>query len=293
MCRSLERNRQLSLAISQALASLEPAVCRSCNWLHFGMTKRDIADLFDLTGRVAIITGGTRGIGRALAEGFAACGAKVVVASRKAAACAETEDALVAQGAEALGVATHMGDLAAIEHLVEATVDRFGALDIVVNNAATALTMPIAQITPEAWEKSYSVNLLGPVFLARTAFPHLTRSEHAAILNVISVGALTWSPTTAMYSGAKAALLSFTRNMAAEWAPQRIRVNALAPGTVDTDMVRNTGPEAIERMAQISWQKRIAAPDEMIGPALFLVSDAASYVTGQLLVADGGYAVAR
>jgi NAD(P)-dependent dehydrogenase (short-subunit alcohol dehydrogenase family) len=257
------------------------------------MDEKDLLRLFDLTGRVAVITGGTRGIGRALAEGFAAAGAKVVVASRKSEACTETEQALIAQGAEALGVPTHMGDLDAVANLVDKTVERFGALDIVVNNAANALQMPLAQLTPEAWEKSYSPNLKGPVFLMKAAYPHLKASAHAAVLNVISVGAITWSPGTSMYAGAKNALLAFTRNAAAEWAPDHIRVNALAPGTVDTDMVRNTGPEAMERMTQISQMKRIADANEMIGPALFLVSDAASYVTGQLLVADGGYAVAR
>jgi NAD(P)-dependent dehydrogenase (short-subunit alcohol dehydrogenase family) len=257
------------------------------------MTPAELHALHDLTGRVAIVTGGTRGIGRAIADGLVAAGAKVVVASRKADACAAATAELRAAGGDVLGVPTHMGDLDAIEALVAATVERFGRLDIVVNNAANGLALPIAALTPEAWEKSYSVNLQGPVFLAKAAYPHLVASPHAAVLNVISVGAITWSPTTAMYSGAKAALLAFTRNMAAEWAPDGIRVNALAPGTVDTDMVRNTGPEAMERMRGISLQKRIAEAREMIGPALFLVSDASSYITGQLVVADGGYAVAR
>ncbi len=257
------------------------------------MNRDDINGLLDLTGRTAIVTGGTRGIGRAVAEGFVAAGANVVVASRKHEACAETEAALIAAGGQALGVPTHMGDLDAIATLVDATVDRFGGLDIVVNNAANGLQMPVADLTEQAWDKSYSVNLQGPVFLAKAAHPHLRASEHAALVNVISVGAITHAPGTSMYAGAKAALLAFTRNMAAEWAPDGIRVNALAPGTVDTDMVRNNGPEAVARMSQISFQKRIADAREMVGPALFLVSDAASYVTGQLLVADGGYAVAR
>jgi NAD(P)-dependent dehydrogenase (short-subunit alcohol dehydrogenase family) len=257
------------------------------------MTPADLAALYDLGGRVAIVTGGTRGIGRAVAQGLAAAGATVVVASRKADSCEEAEAALRSDGYEAIGVATHMGDMASVEALVATTVARYGRLDIVVNNAATALTMPIADITPEAWDKSYAVNLQGPVFLAKAAFPALAASQSAAILNVISVGAITYAPTTAMYAGAKAAMLAFTRNMAAEWASSGIRVNALAPGTVNTDMVRKNPPEAIERMRTISWQRRIAEPAEMVGPALFLVSDAASYVTGQLLVADGGYAVAR
>lgn len=257
------------------------------------MNRDDVNRLFDLTGRTAIITGGTRGIGRAMAEAFVAVGANVVVASRKADACAETEAALRAAGGHALGVATHMGDLDELATLVDATVGRFGGVDILVNNAANGLQMPLGEISPEAWEKSYSVNLRGPVFLAQAALPHLKASDHAAVLNVISVGAITHSPGTSMYAGAKAALLSFTRNMAAEWAPHGIRVNALAPGTIDTDMVRNTGPKAMERMKLISFQKRIADADEMVGPALLLVSDAGSYVTGQVLVADGGYAVAR
>jgi NAD(P)-dependent dehydrogenase (short-subunit alcohol dehydrogenase family) len=153
--------------------------------------------------------------------------------------------------------------------------------------------MSTASLTLEAWEKSYAVNLRGPVFLAKAALPHLERSGHAAVLNVISVGALTYAPTTSMYAGAKAALLAFTRNMAAEWASRGVRVNALAPGTVATDMVNNTGPEAVARMTEISYQKRIADPEEMVAPAALLVSDAASYITGQVLVVDGGYAVAR
>jgi NAD(P)-dependent dehydrogenase (short-subunit alcohol dehydrogenase family) len=249
--------------------------------------------LFDLKGRVAIVTGGTRGIGRSIAEGLVLAGASVVVASRKPDACAATERALKDLGGDALGVPLHMGDLEAIDELVERAIERFGQLDIVINNAANGLTQPIAQITLDAWDKSYDVNLRGPVFLAKAAYPYLVNSAHAAVLNVLSVGGITYSPSMAMYSGAKAALLAFTRNMAAEWAVDGIRVNALVPGTVDTDMVRSGGPGTVDRMATLSYLKRVAHPDEMVGPALLLVSDASSYVTGQMLVADGGYAVAR
>ena len=249
--------------------------------------------LFDLKGRVAIVTGGTRGIGRAIAEGLVLAGASVVVASRKAEACAETQQALERLGGAALALPVHMADVEALEALVARTVDRFGRLDILINNAANGLTQPIVGITLDAWEKSYAVNLRGPVFLAKAAYPHLVDSGHAAVVNVLSVGGITYAPSMAMYSGAKAALLAFTRNMAAEWAADGIRVNALVPGTVDTDMTRSGGPGTIERMAEISYLKRVAHPDEMVGPALLLASDASSYVTGQMIVADGGYAVAR
>ena len=252
------------------------------------MDREKLQRLHDLTGRVAIVTGGTRGIGRAIAEGFVAAGAKVAVASRKADACAEAESALRAMGGEAIGVPTHMGDIAAINQLVDRTVDELGRLDIVVNNAANALTLPFGQLTEEAWEKSLGTNLRGPVFLVERALPHLEASGNAAILNVISAGAFLFSANTAMYAAAKAGLMAMTRSMAASFAEKGIRVNALAPGTVDTDMVRNNGPEAAASMANAAFMRRAAHPDEMVGPALLACSDAGSFMTGQVLIVDGG-----
>ena len=141
------------------------------------MDASKFRSLFDLTGRVAIVTGGTRGIGRAIAEGLVLAGASVVVASRKAEACADTEQALKELGGQALAIPVHMGDIDALDALVARTVERFGQLDIVVNNAANGMTQPIAGITLDAWEKSYSVNLRGPVFLVQHALPHLDASS--------------------------------------------------------------------------------------------------------------------
>lgn len=251
------------------------------------MDREKLRSLFDLTGRVAIVTGGTRGIGRAIAEGLLSAGAKVAVASRKADACDEAAKTLSELG-ETIGVPTHMGDLDAVDALVDRTVEKFGRLDIVVNNAATALTMPLGTLTPDAWDKSLAVNLRGPTFLAERALPHLADSGNGAILNVISAGAFLFSANTAMYAAAKAGLMAMTRAQAASFAHLGVRSNALAPGTVETDMVHNNPPEAQESMRNAAFMKRGAHPDEMVGPALLLVSDAGSFITGQVILADGG-----
>jgi NAD(P)-dependent dehydrogenase (short-subunit alcohol dehydrogenase family) len=244
--------------------------------------------LFDMTGRVVIVTGGTRGIGRSLAEGYCAAGAKVVVASRKPEACAETEAHLRSMGGEAIGVPTHLGDLDDLGRLVTAAVEAFGGIDVVVNNAATALAQPIGEYTADAFEKSIAVNLRGPIFLTQEAIPHLEKSDHAAVLNVLSGAAFMFSSFVSMYGTGKAGLLAHTRAAAAELAPRGIRVNALAPGTVDTDMVRANSEEMQDVMRNVMLLKRMAHPDEMVGPALLLTSDAGSFITGQVLLADGG-----
>ena len=245
---------------------------------------------FDLTGRTAIVTGGTRGIGLAIAEGLVGVGANVAVASRKPDACETAVKRLQALGGKAIGVPTHLGDIDAIDALVETTATQFGGIDIVVNNAANPLTQNLGEITPEAWEKSFAVNLRGPVFLVQATLPYLRESRHAAVLNVVSAGAFIFSPLVSMYSAAKAAMVSFTRSMAAEFAAAGIRVNALAPGSVDTDMVRKNPPEFIKAMEASALLGRIASPDEMVPAALLLVSDAGSFITGQTLLADGGLA---
>jgi NAD(P)-dependent dehydrogenase (short-subunit alcohol dehydrogenase family) len=247
-----------------------------------------LRSLFDMTGRVVVVTGGTRGIGRALAEGYVSAGARVVVASRKAEACRETESHLRSLGGEALGVPTHLGDLDALRALVEKTVDAFGGVDVLVNNAANALAQPMGEYTPEAWAKSLDVNLRGPVFLVQEALPHLKRSSHAAVLNVLSGGAFLFSAMVSLYAIGKAGLMAATRAMAAEFEPHGVRVNALSPGTVDTDMVRKNPPELQAQMTAIQLMRRMAHPDEMVGPALMLTSDAGSFITGHVVFADGG-----
>jgi len=252
------------------------------------MDATALQTLLDFTGRTVIVTGGTRGIGRSVAEGFAAAGANVVVASRKADACAETQAHLESMGASALGVAINMGDVDAADRLVGAAVELFGGLDILVNNAANALAAPVGQQTDATWQKSFEVNLRGPALLTQAAVPHLEASSHAAVVNVISVGAFQFARGVSMYAAMKAALLSVTRSFAGELAGQGIRVNALAPGPVDTDMTRNLGEGAAAAMGAGTLLGRAADPDEMVGPVLYLSGPASSYMTGQVLVVDGG-----
>jgi NAD(P)-dependent dehydrogenase (short-subunit alcohol dehydrogenase family) len=257
------------------------------------MDSDKLRSLFDLSGRVAIVTGGTRGIGWAIAETFVAAGAAVVITGRKAESCAAAEERLRQMGGAALGVPAHMGDLEAVSGLVDQAAGAFGRIDIVVNNAAISIGQPIGGLTAEAWAKSYDVNLRGPVFLVQEALDHLKASPAASVINVLTAGAFLSSPGLSTYTATKSALLAYTRSMAAELAPHGIRVNALAPGAFDTDMVRNTGPESQERMARASHLGRIAHPDEIAGPALLLASDAGSFITGQVIMPDGGLVAPR
>jgi NAD(P)-dependent dehydrogenase (short-subunit alcohol dehydrogenase family) len=255
------------------------------------MTKEqsyDVTSLFRLDGRVAIITGGTRGIGRSISEGFGRAGARVVVASRKPDACEEVARDLSSMGIEAMGIPCHMGSLEEVRALVAATAERFEAIDIVVNNAANPLTEPVGSFTEAGFNKSIDVNVKGPIFLIQESLPYLRASGHASVINVVSAGAWLFSAPVAYYAASKAAMVSYTKSMAAGLAPDGIRVNALAPGTVDTDMVRANGPDAAAAMASAGLMRRAADANEMVGPALFLASEASSFVTGTVIHADGG-----
>jgi NAD(P)-dependent dehydrogenase (short-subunit alcohol dehydrogenase family) len=244
--------------------------------------------LFDMTDRTVIVTGGTRGIGLALAQGYVLAGARVVVASRKADACEQAARHLRDLGGEAIGVPTHVGDVDDLRSLVARTASEFGGVDVVVNNAANALAQPLGQVTVDALTKSFEVNLRGPVLLVQEALPHLKASPHAAVLNMVSVGAFLFAPMLSIYASMKAALMSFTRSMAAEFAQDGIRVNALAPGPVDTDMMRKNPQDAIDGMVDGTLLRRLGTADEMVGAAMLLTSDAGSYITGQVIMVDGG-----
>jgi NAD(P)-dependent dehydrogenase (short-subunit alcohol dehydrogenase family) len=250
--------------------------------------SRSPLETFDLQGRVAIVTGGSRGIGQAVATGFAAMGAHVVVASRKADACEAVAASIRSDGGSALAVPTHVGHLDELAGLVERTVDAFGGLDIVVNNAANPLAQPLGHMTEEAFAKSYEANVRGPLFLVQEALPHLRASGRASVINVITAGVFTHGTGVSLYVSAKSALLSLTRSMAAEFSRDGIRVNAVAPGAVSTQMMWALPEERQASSVRAQLMERMAEPDELVPGLLFLASDASSFMTGQVLVMDGG-----
>jgi NAD(P)-dependent dehydrogenase (short-subunit alcohol dehydrogenase family) len=254
--------------------------------------RAQFRNLHDLTGRVAVVTGGTRGIGRAIAEGYVHAGARVAVVSRDESACKETAARLCDLGGEAIGFSADMADLDDVARIVPRTVEELGGLDILVNNAGIGPFGTVGSYTVDEWQHVFDVNVKGPVFLIQEAIPHLKKSGRSAILNILSIAGFLNSKEFPIYGSSKAALFAHTRAAAAELAQYGIRVNAIAPGPFDTDLLRSQTPDP-EAVGAITMLRRVASPDEIVGPALMLTSDAGSFVTGQTLMVDGGYVVAR
>jgi NAD(P)-dependent dehydrogenase (short-subunit alcohol dehydrogenase family) len=249
----------------------------------------DLERLFDLSGRVALVTGGSRGLGRAMAIGLAQAGAAVVVASRKLDACQAVVDEIAALGGRGLAVAVRMQEPDEVRALVDASVGHFGRLDVVVNNAATVLDRTLEALDAEAFVGAQTVNLLGPMLLVQAAAPHLAEGGHGSVINISSIAASRATPTRYLYPPIKAALVQVTRSLAAHLGPQGVRVNAIMPGTFLTDMVRKAyDDEARARTARTVPLGRLAEPDEIVGTALWMASDASSYLTGAVVVLDGG-----
>lgn len=247
------------------------------------------ADRFDLTGRIALVTGGSRGLGRAVALGFAAAGAHVMVASRKLDACQAVVDEIGASGGSAAATTLAMQDSDSVATAVATCVERFGGLDIVVNNAATVLDRTIDRLEPDAFRGAFETNLLGPLLLVQAAIPHLEASGHGSVINVVSTAAFVPSPGRYLYPPVKAALAQATTSLARDLGPKGIRVNAVSPGTFRTDMVTKAFDDVmLDRIAGTTALGRIGDPDELVGPMLLLASDAGSMITGEVLTVDAG-----
>lgn len=246
---------------------------------------------FNLDGKIALVTGASRGIGEAIAITLADYGAHCVLASRKADALQSVADKIAARGGKADALACHTGNLEQIEELVQQIRQRYGKLHILINNAATNPYFGEMLGADEGiWDKTFEVNLKGPFFLIQRAAPLIEESGGGAILNTSSINGITPAPLQGIYSITKAGLISLTKAYAKELAGRNIRVNALVPGLVDTHFAKAImDNEAIySQFTQMIPQGRHAEPHEMAGAVLYLVSEAASFTTGAVFVVDGG-----
>jgi NAD(P)-dependent dehydrogenase (short-subunit alcohol dehydrogenase family) len=246
-----------------------------------------------LEGKVAIVTGGSKGIGKAIAKALAGAGASVALAARGQEDLEAAAKEIEAEGSAALGVPTDVTDANQVQTLVDRTVERFGTVDILVNNAGAAPFMStLDQIRLDGFDKYFRVNFTSAVICTKAVAPlMLAKGEGSAVLNIASVAGIVASPGLSYYASAKAALLSLTRTVAREWAPYGVRVNALAPGWVETEMnepARQRIPEFNAQVLESIPLGRWGRPEDVAGAALFLCSPAAGFITGSVLIVDGG-----
>jgi NAD(P)-dependent dehydrogenase (short-subunit alcohol dehydrogenase family) len=252
--------------------------------------------LFDLSGKVAVITGSSRGIGRAIALRMAEQGAKVVISSRKAPACEEVAGEInTAYGAgTAIAVPANISSKEELRQLVEATNKAFGRIDILVCNAASnPYYGPLSGIEDEQFRKILENNVIANHWLAQMVAPQMVERRDGAIIIVSSIGGLRGSPVIGAYNVSKAADMQLARNLAVEYGPHNVRVNCIAPGLIKTDFARALweDPERLKQVNTMAPLRRIGEPDEIAGTAVFLASRAGSFVTGQTIVVDGGVTI--
>jgi NAD(P)-dependent dehydrogenase (short-subunit alcohol dehydrogenase family) len=247
--------------------------------------------LFDLSGKTALVTGASRGIGRAIAVAFADAGADVALIARSADGLAETAAAVTAAGRKAVVLPADVTSYDAVAETVDAAIGQLGYLDIVVNNAGGSNFMvPFRDLRLSGWDKLIQLNLSSAVYVCHAVAGHLLDRGHGSVINMASVAGVAASPTMSPYGAAKAGLISLTQSLAVEWAAAGVRVNALCPGWTATELNRTLWEDPVLGPATIATTPmgRWASAAEMAGPAVFLASDASSYMTGQALVVDGG-----
>ena len=246
---------------------------------------------FDLDGKIAIVTGASRGIGQSIAKGLAAHGATVFCTSRKIEDLNKVKDEIESEGGKAHAIACHIGKLDDIQNLFKAVEERYGRLDILVNNAATNPYFgDVLHATADAWDKTIDVNFKGYFFMSQFAANLMIKNKGGSIVNVASINGIRPAPFQGIYSMTKAGVIAMTKSFAKELAPFNVRVNAILPGLTDTKFssVMTQNEEILKLILPTIPMKRVANPDEMVGAVVYLVSDAASYTTGATIVIDGG-----
>ena len=252
-----------------------------------------ITSKFDLSGKVAIVTGSSKGIGRSIAQGLAENGAKVVVSSRKQEAVDAVASAFSNQGMEAIGIACHIGDAAQRQNLVDETLKSYGRIDVLVNNAAiNPFYGPLEAAGEEVFDKIMEVNVKAPWLLSNLVQPHM-KDEGGSIINIASVEGVQPGFRLGLYSMTKAALIMLTKNQAKEWGKYGIRSNVVCPGLIKTKFSQAlwSDEKTLGMYTSTIPLKRMAEPDEMAGLVMLLASDAGSYMTGGVYTADGGYLI--
>jgi 3-oxoacyl-[acyl-carrier protein] reductase len=248
----------------------------------------DLASLFALHDRVALITGASRGIGRAMAEVFGAAGARLAITARDAARLAETSEQLRAQGYEIFDHAADVADEAQVNDVVQRVIEKFERVDILVNNAGIFQGGPITHFSSADWERMIAVNLSSVFYFCRALAPHLIQQRSGRIINISSVSAMTGGVSgSVQYAASKGGMISFTKSLARDLAPYNVTVNAIAPGQIETEMGALTGA-ARERVIEMIPLHRLGSPQDIAYTALFLASDAASYITGATIDVNGG-----
>ncbi|MAF09775.1 2-deoxy-D-gluconate 3-dehydrogenase [Candidatus Poribacteria bacterium] len=251
-----------------------------------------VLDRFRLDGRVALVTGGSKGLGEAMALGLAEAGAKVVITSRHADECEETAQRIIdATGGDILALEGDVTDKGEVEANVAETLDRFGQLDILVNNAGTNVRTGTIDLPLEDWQRIVDVNLTGPFICAQACLPHMVEQRYGRIINLSSIFGAVGFPSRSPYTATKGGLLNMTRAWALEFANDGITVNAICPGPFDTPMNRplRDDPVAYQTFVSKIPMGRWGDLEELSSVAVFLASEASSYVTGSALFVDGGW----
>ncbi len=244
----------------------------------------------DFTGKVVLVTGGSRGLGKAMSLGFAEQGATVIIVSRKQDSCTALAEQIVQAGGQAVGIAANTGKTDDIDALVRQLKTDYARIDLLINNAGTNIALgPLTDLSPEQFDKMFQVNLRGPWYLASRIAPIMAATGGGSIINILSVAALRPPAYNGFYAATKSGLEAITKVMAQEWANDNIRVNAIAPGPYRSDLVDSSIaaiPGFEEGMRDSTLLKRIAETDEILKPVFYLASD--GNITGTTLIADGG-----